>query len=732
MYTHIYAQRDTAKVMSEYTPSEIKKILKLADNYFDNGDYNAALDEYEFLVSKFPDDPTIAYRLGTCIIHEKYDKSEALPYFRYASQKGNIEAVKMMAITYHELYRFDEAMDKYNEYISKSDTTSKQYKNSNIKKLIENTETAMNYIKNPVKGVVVENLGSNINSPYPDYVPVVNADDQEIFFTSRRPTSTGGRLDHNKEFFEDIFHAERDSTGKWKAAKHLSDNLNSHHHDAVAGLSADAHTLIMYKNDLQHGAGDLYVSYLRGNDWSEPVMIDGEVNLPESWEPSASLTANEDGLYFSSNRRGGYGGSDIYFAKRMYNGKWGKPENIGNSVNSEYDEDAPFIHPDGNTLYFSSNGHENMGGYDIFKSTKLPNGQWSAPQNMGYPINSADDDVFFVLSANNKHGYLSSIRQDSYGEKDIYQVTFPDEDRALAVVKGRVSDTKDNNVGAQIYLSKNGAQKLSGLFNSNISTGKYLFVLQPGNSYRVVFAATGYHNDTIYIDTKDIDSYNHLIKNIVLKPIINKENTINEKIVNNIDKPAYEKELIVLHKKGWVAPTPKLEVVVDTAGKIKYVENTTSAKALQKDTATMTTHKNVTNNVSLNDKNVFTKDCVINSGDSTHIYNFNFGYKMETLNAAQIATLNTIFDKYKKIILFIKINTHTDNKGSEKYNMMLSQKRGNYIVKYVLNKGIHRNKIYDCYFGKSRPIAPNEWPDGTDNPEGRHLNRRAEIQIILK
>jgi len=190
----------------------------------------------------------------------------------------------------------------------------------------------------------------------------------------------------------------------WIKATNIGPSLNTKRHDATVGLSPDGQQIIIYKE------GDLFYSSSNGNNWNEPVAFTKQINS-KFWEPSASISADNKAIYFTSDRKEGFGGSDIWMIKKLPDGEWGIAQNLGSSVNTKYDEDAPFIHPDNKTLYYSSMGHNTMGGYDIFKSTLNIDNSWSPPVNMNYPINTTGDDIYLVLTGDGKHGYFSSFRK---------------------------------------------------------------------------------------------------------------------------------------------------------------------------------------------------------------------------------------------------------------------------------------------------------------------------------
>jgi len=714
----------------------VLKYKKSADRHYEKGDYSIAMKEYATVVQYYMNDPVYNFRYGVCILEASYHKESAIPFFQTAINWGNIEAVKMMGLTHHDLYKFEEALKYYQEYISLSDTDSRKYKNSNIKRLISNTSTAKELVETPVN-VQITNLGSKINSEYADYVPIVTADDEEIFYTSKRPSSTGGNLDENAEFYEDIFYSGKDSLKNWQHSRHILGNLNSHHHDAVAGLSADGQTLIIYQNDLYGHGGDLLISYLRDTIWSNPKLLSEEISRKDSWEPSASLTANEDALYFSSDRPGGFGGLDLYISKRLPNGNYGEPKNLGSTINSTDNEDAPFISADGKVLYFSSKGHKNMGGYDVFKSEKQINGYWGSPENMGYPINTTDDDVFFTINAEGTHGYYASLAADSYGEKDIYMIKFSPKPKTLAVLKGKVSDLQNKPVASQIFINKTNNNKLNGLYNSNASTGKYLIVLQPGFSYEAVFKAEGYFDDSLFINAEEFEGFSEVIKNIKLRKL-------RDKLLDSVK--SVPKEMLIIGKKEVLKKAIKLDTMASNSPKMMLVDTNGNQKQMNREKIEQDSIIDKSKyakvvSIDLSDTNKakphqpkpnFTKDCQIDFTDSVHVLSFNFGYKKSDLSNEQYQVLDSIITPLKNKIKGIKINTHTDNVGSVRYNLILSQLRSIAIVSHLKAKGIKTARIAACFYGESRPIFPNANADGSDNTENRYKNRRVEIGFFVK
>jgi len=472
---------------------EDKVLKKEADYYFGYGDYKGALNIYEKILVNTTESPDLNYKTGVCILMTIADQNAASTFFLKAGEAGYQEAYYYVAKWYHLQEDFNKAKEYYHKY-DELKVKQRVHKES-MADYIQSCATAKNMMDAPME-VTIENMGESVNSKYSEYVPVISMDESSMMFTSRRPGSTGGKIDPYGRYFEDVYITTQ-SKNVWSNAELVGSNINTENHDASVGLSADGFTLITYKTNEAGTGGDLYWSLLDGDTWQKPTKFPDGINT-QHIEPSASYSPDMAELYFSSDRPGGLGGKDIYSVRRLPNGEWGLPKNLGPSINSGYDQDAPFIHPDNQTLYFSSKGKESMGGYDIFKATKNLDGTWSEVQNLGYPINTADDDLYFVLSADGKRGYLSSSRKGGYGEQDIYIVHLTDDVGKLTIIKGIVSIAENDSTlmpfGAMITLRDVETNKLLGIYRSNSSTGKYLIVVPPGKKYRMLVEVPGYES----------------------------------------------------------------------------------------------------------------------------------------------------------------------------------------------------------------------------------------------
>lgn len=483
---------------------EYKQVFAQAESYFENENYTAALPLYKQLDSMQPGSENIAFKIGLCYLNSPTYKTKSIPYFEKAitNISSNYEMGVMsekaaplstyyyLGKAYHLNYEFDKAIEMYQKYLDQLGTDPKLAKEiAEIKHDIETCNNGKELIKTPKK-ITVTNLGGNINSKYADYSPVVSLDEKTLIFTSRRAGGTSNAVEANGLFFEDIYISNYEND-EWQPAMSIGPNINTAGHEATINLSPDGQKLLIYKD--KNGNGDLYESTLNGSIWSAPEKIAAPVNS-SGWESHACYTSDNRILYFVSDRAGGFGGKDIYKCLRLPNGDWGPAQNLGPTINTPYDEDGIFVHPDGKQIFFSSKGHYSMGGFDIFTSEiNDENGNWSEPVNYGYPVNTPDDDVFLITTADGKRSYFSSDKEGGYGEKDIYMISFPEnEPRDITILVGKIlnksADPIENNRIVLINaLTKDTLQVLT----ANSKTGKFGTNLPIGNSYLVSYQVNG-------------------------------------------------------------------------------------------------------------------------------------------------------------------------------------------------------------------------------------------------
>lgn len=537
--TSLYSQ-DKMKV-GKWRKTE-RDSMENAQHLFDEGNYVMALPMYEALLHNHPKELYLKYVTGLCGLYrsDKHDDALRLLTEVYEKNKKTNEIELDLAKANHLNYKFDEALALLDLYKKKTKKIEVK-KQEQIDLLSHYIDNGKKLVANPLPAKLT-NIGSPINTEASEYVPVISSDESVIIYTYRGKKSVGGlqnvynQPDPYGFYYEDVYVSYKDSTDNFSEPKDIGPTVNSSSHDAAVALSPDGQKLFVYKNDGSNG-GDLYLSVLSGRDWSIPERLIGDVNSP-SWEGSCSLSADGKTLYFSSERKGGYGGKDIYKSILQADGSWGSAINMGDKINTAYDEDGPFIHPDGRILVYSSKGKSSMGGYDIFRTVFNPaDSAWTVPENMGYPINSPDDDIYYVLTASGEYGYYSSGKDGGSGLQDIYRV-YPGLvglSPYLALLKGTI--TLDNvPVEGKIIIDIVGKDGNYTSLNSNVATGKYLVNLPGGSVYNITFKYEGQKDQVKSIDLTAIKAYEERVLDInfsttkqdTIKDVVTKSNGIND------------------------------------------------------------------------------------------------------------------------------------------------------------------------------------------------------------
>ena len=492
--TTIKSGKDTSLGFFDNANNRIK--AQKARHLFLNGDTKGALDIYHEVYKNNAQNAALNTRIGECyLVLKQYKKAKEYLEKAYTLNPNEPrETAFYLGQALHRLGEFDRALQMFDEYIKDNNPKKEEVKDAIIFK--QQVATAKELISKP-KDVSISNMGELINSPYDEYGPSISADGKTLIFTSRRPNNKGGAIDINdNKFYEDIYIAEWDEEkNAFGEAKPIQGRLNTEYHDACLSISPDGKFIFVYKNiPSETKSGDIYVSKLSATGkWGAPEPLPKQINS-SYFESSASLSADGQWLYFISERRGGFGNGDIYRVKKISKTEWGEAENLGPVINTEEDEISVFIHPDGKTLFFSSKGHNTMGGYDIFKSV-YENNQWSKPENIGYPINTLEDDLHFVLSADNQTAYYSAIDPKGFGERDILKIDMsryailekdgkPKVNNGLSILKGSIVDTDAGQaIEVEIkILDANGAEIAS--TTSGID-GEYFITLPGGKDYTI-------------------------------------------------------------------------------------------------------------------------------------------------------------------------------------------------------------------------------------------------------
>jgi outer membrane protein OmpA-like peptidoglycan-associated protein len=626
--------------------------------------YGVAIPHYLKAQNFNPNNAQLNYRIGVCYL-TTHEKGKAFPYITKAAALNPAIDLRLkyyLGWVYHLNSEWDKAIVEYEAY--KNSVGKDKDELEKVTKRLDECRTGRELAKTPIR-VFIDNVGTEINSSYSDYSPVISADESIMMFTSRRPGGVGTGISEEDNLpYEDIWYSNKVGK-KWAPAKNLGLPVNLELHNAAICLSPDGQKLVTYDGAKQ--GGDLFLSELVGAAWTKPEPAGKAINT-QGHEASASFSYDSKTLFFvSSDRKDGLGGHDIYYSPISEKGKFERAINIGPPINTQYDEDGVFMMPDGKTMYYSSRGAGSIGGYDIFKTT-YENGIWTRPVNMGIPINTPDDDVFFVLSANGRHAYYASASMKGYGGQDIYRITIlgPEkqpllntEDQLLAMaanpisnlkteaaveskgpkmalLKGVITDEKTKQVlEASIDLIDNEKNVLLATFKSNSSTGRYLVTLPAGRNYGIAVKKDGYlfHSENFIID-------------------------------QNADYIEYNKDVAL----------KKVEV-----------------------------------------------------GSVIVLRNIFFDFDKATIRPESANELDRLIKLLtENPTIKIELGSHTDSKGSDDYNMKLSDSRSKSVVEYLITKGIPADRLTAKGYGETKPIDTN------DTDEGRQNNRRTEFKITSK
>lgn len=539
--------------------SEAWKAVKTGNKFFDTNNpamFSDALPYYLEAYKYNSANPELNYRIGVCKLSGN-DRESALKYLQTAYRHDHTLAPMLpyyLARAEMLNLMFDSAEVHFNEF-SKNKALLAKVGTATVKQYKEQCNTGRQLMKNPVD-VTITNITS-INSEWPDYSPIISADGSMMLFTSRREGSSNNNTDKVDGIYNEDIYISYFKNGQWQAPVNAGKSLNTDAHDATVALSADGLTLLTYT------MGDLYISYLKKEGWTKPEKLPATINS-EMIENSACFSYDGNTIYFirGRNQDPAKSNGDIYVSKRS--GKtWGRAVKLPPNINTKYDEDGVYMLPDGKTLIFSSKGHNSMGGYDIFKTTLKSDGTWTDPVNLGYPINTPADNVYYVLSADGKTGYYSAERSDSKGYTDIYMVTYnqteqptvadkpKDEEPAIVtqmtLVTGSVTDSKGNAIAAEVEIYDNDKNELVYSTSTNSATSRYVVSLPAGPNYGMSIKADGFLFHSENFNLKNDSTFSKKEINVNLQKIEEGSKTVLNNLFFDTDKwdikPESESEL---------------------------------------------------------------------------------------------------------------------------------------------------------------------------------------------
>lgn len=455
------------------------------------------------------------YLIGICYSHDVENKQKALSYILPLKDRDINGFYFNLAYAYMKNDSIQAAIENYQKALSieqNKGLINEQLLNE-INLSIQHCQNILN-LKEKKSFVTITSIGPPINTIADEYGPLIPSNGELMIYTYRGPKAKGGKqkvkgskirnIDDVELYFEDIFISEKINDTLWNEPKGIA-NINTNSHDAAVSLNADATELFVYRNRGE-GKGDLYLSELQGETWSKPTL-QLRLNSPE-WDGSACFIPNEDKIIFSSERKGGYGGKDLYSAERVKDNMWTNIKNLGPEINTKYDEDAPFVTSDGRILFFASNNKNSIGGYDVFRCDWI-NGDWQSPYNLGPPINTTDDDNYFTVTGDGKTAYYSSHKKGGDGGQDIYKVEpgIPGRPVTLLQVEGLVT-LNGKPAGAEVeiksVLNNKGVRfKIS----ANSVSGKFLSNLAAGDEYELLVSIKDFPPQKIQLSTMGIDSF---------------------------------------------------------------------------------------------------------------------------------------------------------------------------------------------------------------------------------
>ena len=517
-----------------------------AINYYDQKDYQKAmrmLDKATQEDSGFVE----SYILKGDILSDQQYIREAIVQYKKAIAVGPDFSPSVYYITANlELLigLYPEALKDYEKFLSYSDQPKEKQDKAN--KGIKSCDFGINSMAHPVPFKPV-NLGDSINSPYDDYMNAVTADEQELFLTRKLPRTHPADKEAT-EFNEDFYEAKKvDSV--WGKAYNLGPPINTEENEGALCISPDGKYIFFAACNRPDGYGscDLYWSRRTGDLWSTPENMGPVVNS-SSWDSQPSFSSDGKTLYFASNREGGKGRSDIWKTELQSDGSWSIPVNLGDSINTKFEDMAPFIHPDNRTLYFASRGHQGMGGFDLFVARMDEKGNWSSPVDLAYPINTYADEVNLVVNAKGDVAYISSDKLGGKGKMDIYSFKLYKEAQPIMVTyfKGIVFD-KDSKkrLEAKFDLTDLASGKVVSSSSSDPLTGEFLLSLPTEKNYGLNVSKESY---LFYSDHFELKGENSKAKpfiyNVPLEPIRVGQTVILKNIFFDTDKYDLKEESI--------------------------------------------------------------------------------------------------------------------------------------------------------------------------------------------
>lgn len=761
----------TFNTVSSQNHKEISKHFTLAEDFFARKNYKKTL-KHILEINQYPktllnENPDFNFMAGTCFWFSDTLKLRAIPHFEdyFKVTKSEVEAIYWLAKLYHMNYKYDKAKVKYIEYAdfvradNQINSTSKNKLLREIDRSILSCEYGKMLSILPSKAEI-NNLGDSINTEFNEYAPVINKLESEIYFTRKGPYNISNNTGDKGVYFEDIYHSKiiegsvisRDSlknsgfihitdSMKFSFSKNIGVPINTELHDAAIQLSHNDEQLFIYKNN------HIWLSEINEqNNFSAPHPLTdlNEILNSGNYEPSISINNREDVIYFASERLGGYGGLDLYRTQKK-NGLWQAAENLGPAINTEQDEDSPYIDPNNTTLYFSSKGHSSMGGYDVFK-TILIDSIWTYPMNLGSPLNSNSDDIFLIMPDKYNRGYFSSDRVGGKGKMDIYRISFTDERIQLAEIRGKVKK------GDKLLAAKSKLTIIDKVDDSSIAeylsdslTGDYHILLDHNNKYIVKIETDGFRAYKRMFNIPKQEDYYSFYQEIHHVHLKDKNGNIIGHVLN-----IYGSKNDSLKLKGISESEAYLYITRDSLMHLMSEDSTlfanypkgTKLLFLNNESASlidpsMMDIKDLETLFRIKKQEQFlSNNSKVKSGQNPAEQKiiFYFPFNSYLLNDTQLDSLKSYFGLLYKTRKFplLRIEGHTDSRGSQEFNKNLSKKRAQAVEAAIKSSHKLLKNLNLIAMDESKLAALETTIDGKDYEVGRQLNRRVEITILIE
>ncbi len=676
LHSLLWSQEDV-KISKNHFKTGIEIGFKEAWNSIREGDknykagvgtYGIARDHYLFSQQYNTNHAELNYKLGVCYLFTD-DKYKAIDFFHKAyildpEVSGDIHL--LLGRAYQLVLEFDKAIEHYSNHMEVLDLSEQEAYSAVMTKYLAECQSGKNLSKKPVR-VILQNPGEAINSKFDDYNPIFAYNDTALFFTSRRPFEKSKRNLIDNKFNEDIYISDYNG-GSFDQAVRLEKPYNSENNDALVGISVEGDKILIYKGNIQ--GGDLRITTFNPekNKWSRPKGFRSKIKSKDG-ETSACLSPDGQELYYiSRNTELSLGGKDILRSTRDAKGKWKDPVNLGGEINTPYDEEGVFITPNGRFLYFASQGHNSMGGFDIFRSERKTNGEWSAPQNLGYPINTPDDEVFYITDQTGSYGYYSTIREGGIGSKDIYKVIY------LGSEKELIFTTRDQLVAGP-DTEKTGFLTLPRLLDLDST-----------------FLLTGHVLDTIGDDL----------------PVFSK--------LTFIDPLEGSQDAFAISDSATGKFTARLP-----QAKVYGVEINAPGYLYFLDILDLSGESND----QIIERNFYLQKVEV--GIKVVLDNIYFQTGKSVLMPESFDELDQVLRFLENNpTIKLEIAGHTDNTGSLRINQKLSRERAKAVVDYLVAAGIDPEMLRSQGYADTQPVATN------DTSGGRKQNRRVEFEVISK